>query len=553
MHTDRWLDLLFGMGDDDFPYWLMAVRTNILLWMACVIGTSAYALAPHRLRRIADARLQTGIAIGLTVLAVALRFGVASANLLDFGGIPYSRLLLGYKGHFAIAQTYSLFYEVFGRTIENAILLNRIAGVLTVPLVYALCLRLELGRQAAVLAALLLAASPVHIMFSASDSLGTFSMFLAVVSYLSITVAVSSDAKRSIRAIAALGGFLGLTLLTQVRYENVLFALPVAVYLLAHYRTVPWRLIGPAATVAAVFVAFYAVAASNAGLSYQNPVLLSQAWPMVRDHLILNPFAAVPILLLGTLAVLLMTRMPVGILAALPLPGAIALALLSESGHGAVRVYSTWLVLILPIAAYGYSLVLDSEWRLPRWIGGAAVALLLAQPIVTGNALGTRYLEIREHDFFRLQVAQLPATVERLIVPDDMLMRRRYHSTVELYNKYSMTLAGVPEIAGRITVVELTTILEDETPEKTCRPGTCAFFRGLPCAQQNVYRLTPEQCDALQKTTELQPLHEQTIESAPFRDCAVYVGEQRRELCEPAVRDTTFGIYLIRDWTRLKS
>src|SRR5262249_1267067 len=142
-HTDRWLDILFGKGDDTYPFWLEIIRINILFVLLCAAVVIAWNLAPSRLRRIRDARADIGIAFGLTMLAALLRFLVARANLMDFGGIAYSRLLLGYKGYFATAQVYSLFYELTARDLEHAILFDRIAGTVTIPLVYLLCRRLR--------------------------------------------------------------------------------------------------------------------------------------------------------------------------------------------------------------------------------------------------------------------------------------------------------------------------------------------------------------------------------------------------------------------------
>src|SRR5439155_10047461 len=190
------------------------------------------------LRRMRDARAEIGTVLGLTALAAVLRFIVARANLMDFGGIAYSRLLLGYKGYFATAQVYSLFYQLTARDIEHAILFDRIAGTVTIPLVYLLCRRLRpRNRLLAGAAAFLFAVYPLHILFSASDALSVFSLFLAAGSYAMLAGAQTLEARPAIDWLCYLAGFTGLALITQVRYENVLLLIPPAVVMFARRRS----------------------------------------------------------------------------------------------------------------------------------------------------------------------------------------------------------------------------------------------------------------------------------------------------------------------------
>src|SRR5580698_9280874 len=131
---ERALEALFGHGDDDFPLWLAIIRVHILLWAACTL-VSAAGLAVRLARGPASRADATWVA-SLTALAAALRFVVVPSNLMDLGGIAYSRLLLGYRGNFATAQVYALVYRWTARDMDHALLINRVAGTLTVPLVY---------------------------------------------------------------------------------------------------------------------------------------------------------------------------------------------------------------------------------------------------------------------------------------------------------------------------------------------------------------------------------------------------------------------------------
>jgi len=547
VHTDRWLDVLFGMGDDDFPFWLMSVRLNILLFLICAVAALVWHLRSARARRIEPRGV--ALALALTALAGVLRFFVANANLVDFGGIPYSRLLLGYRGHFATAQFYSLFYEISARDIEHAILFNRVAGTLTIPLVYALCRLVERKRSwFAAIAALLFAVSPLHIVFSASDALAVFSLFLTAASYTLLAAAEEDSADRRVRFLHYLGGLSGLVLLTQVRYENVLFLLPPVVFAVWRGRRLTWRVLVPAAALAGVLLAFDLSQAAAAGLSFQNPVRLASAVEMVTEHVILNPFVGVALLAVGTAGVLHGGGIGRGLCAIAVWVAALSLPLLAESGHGAARVFASWLILIVPFAAYGLTRLLQAGAPPLRMIGAFVLFCLAVQPLLFGEVFGSVHLEMQEHAFFKDAVLALPAGVETLVVPDDELLRRESNSTVELQNKYSMTLAGMGVPTTDLRLVRLTDYLEGAAP--LCRPGACAFFFGLPCTQQLVYPFTRAQCLEMRRTHHWTPVLERVAHGAPFVSCSVYVGHLRNKLCAPEARSRKFGLYLITESTR---
>jgi hypothetical protein len=544
-HTDRWLDVLFGKGDDDFPFWLMTVRFNILLFLVCAAIVLGWNLTGARLRRAAAARTEIAVVLMLTALAAALRFLVASTNLMDYGGIPYSRLLLGYKGHFATAQLYSLFYRLTSRDIEHAIFLDQIAGTLTIPLVFVLCRQLQpANRLFPAIAALLFAVSPLHVLFSASDALPPFSIFLTVASYVLLAGDGGADEPPILRKVRYLGGLSGLALLTQVRYENALFFIPVALFALARRRSLRVGDLWPGVLAAAAFLAFYAFAVVVYGLSFQNPVVVSTGIERIIELLILNPFLAIPTLLLGTLAITVFGGITLGVLCLLPLPAAFALGLLADSGHGAARVFCGWLILILPAAAYGFSLLLASKWRLAQAVALLALIHLAVQPLLLHDRLTARHLEIRENDFFRDVLSDLPPGVERIIVPDDELLRRHSHSTNEVFNKYAMIVAGREDLARRPRLVSLTQFLEEPSLEK-CSGDACLFFFGLPCAEQRVYPFAKEQCEKVLDTYRSSLLRETEMVAAPFLDCSIYSGEMYRRFCEPTVKRQRFAAYRI--------
>ncbi len=544
MHNDRWLDVLFGMGDDDFPFWLMAVRSNILIFVICSAVVVVWAVRRNRCWRRESGRREILIVSAITLLAAVFRFGAAT-NLLDFGGIPYSRLLVGYKGHFGTAQFYAPFYQLSWRDIEHAIAFNRVVGVLTVPLVYGFCRSFLRGPFPAV-SALLFAVSPLHILFSASDALAVFSVFLTAASYVLIGFdsGTGEEDCEAIERLRYLAGFSGLALLTQVRYENVLFAAPALGLILLRRERLRWRIVAAPLAATLLLVVGYGYWGTTAGLSFQNPVRLSSALVMVAEHVVANPFVAVPALALGSLVGSWFGGWWVGLLAIGSWLAALGLPLLSESGHGASRVFASWLVLLIPLASFALTRLLGSERLLPRLAGWAGLAYFALQPLVVSDRLTTQHIEILEHEFYRSQLASLPAAVTHIIVPDDVLLRRRTHSTIELQNKYAMTLAGVRELGGRVKLVNLTAFLEGGHTE-VCAQGRCAFFYGLPCLEQRVYPYTREQCMRLLAEREVSVLAQREVIAAPFMDCSIYVGEMRRRICEPATRRQRFVMYQI--------
>jgi hypothetical protein len=540
VEVEQWLDVLFGPGDDSHPFWLNVVRINILLFLFCAALAGIGMLARSR-SKLFRGSSEAFIVLALTTVAAALRFGIASANLMDYGGIPYSRLLFGYKGYFATAQFYSLFYEMTSRDIEHAIFFDGLAGTLTLPLVYFLCRRLAPGvRSFAVIAAFLFAVYPPHVSFSASDTLAVFSVFLAAASYLLVAASLDAEPRR-LAEIGYLGGFAGLALLTQVRYENVLLLVPPALFLIARRRA-PLARIVPALVVAGGFVLVYGYEATTSGLSFRNPINLDQSLRLTIEHLLLNPFFAVPVLLAGSLAILFFGRIGLGILALLPWMAALVLCVrAAEDGHGTARIFTNWLILVLPSTAYGLALLYGARPIVLRAAAVVALVYLGALPLVTHQRLAARHLEMHENDRFRALLDNLPSGVDRIIVPDDEVMWRRHRSTLEVYRKYQAILWGTDKWK-EVRLVPLTDYLDTPAAER-CLPGRCLFFSGLPCMDGLMFPETRKQCAELLRTHRASLLEETTVVAAPFAACSIYVGDLAEQLCVPATAPRRFATY----------
>jgi hypothetical protein len=342
--------------------------------------------------------------------------------------------------------------------------------------------------------------------------------------------------------IAAFGAFSGLALLTQVRYENVLLLVPAALLVFRRLHEVRWRHVGPPMAFAAGLLAFYAHQTATFGLSYTNTVQPENVGTAVR-HLVASPFVAAPLLMIGTAAVVGGGRRSIAIAALLPWLVALALATSSQSdAHGLARVFTTWLVLILPVTAHGFAAMLRAPSRPLNVVAGAVLLLLVVQPFLVRDRLASRHLEILEHDRFRALVAHLPSGVTTLVVPDDELFRRRHGSTFEVLRKYAMIADGGASLGARPRLVGLTEALEH--PERAgCEPGACAFFFGVPCFEQDVYFYTADQCRELLRKHRTSVVDEASVRAAPFARCSIYAGRLHDEVCAPATREQRFVLY----------
>ena len=519
------LAVLFGHGDDDHPLWLLAIRANVLLLVVAllVVAGRLARLRPGTVRRHGHELLAAG---ACTLVALAFRLFAAS-NLLDQGGIPYSRMLLGYRGYFATAQAYSLVYFVEGRDLEHAILLNRLAGIATVPLVFVLCRRL---RPRSILfptiAAGLLALCPLHILFSASAALSIFSGFLCALTF----VLLATDG-----AACFVAGLLALALLTQVRYENVLLVVPPVVLLALRGQRLK-------AAVCAVAGLAYAWPSVAAGISFQDHTALIDGWRRVgSSEVLFNPFLGIPLLFGGALLVALARRPGLLLGALLPwlVAGALTVAT-AESPQHATHAFSNWLVPIVVAAGYGFSLLAE------RGIGARiATAMVLAyvaiKPVRYASALSTRYLEMAEHEAFEAMLAAEPPGVTAVIVPDDERMRRRMGATIETMNKYSSVRRGLAKPGAPL--VGITDFLAGHAG--ACKAGGCLFFAGLPCTVESINTFAPPQCQAMGREHRLEPVASTTVTGAPFERCAIYVGRMRESICSVTERTVALTLYRV--------
>lgn len=528
---------------DSYWLWRPTVHANVLVFVVAALATVLCAGCIGRLGLAGGAKGELAIVLLLTITAGLLRFSLASPNLMDFGGTPYSRWLRGYKGYLGAAEFFAVVGTASVRDIPHVIELNRIAGTLTIPLVYLLCRSLQPMRTLwPAIAALLFAVSPLHIAFSASDALAVFSNFLAAASYVLIAGTVHLGRHRLLVGLAYVAGFTGLSLLTQVRYENVMFLVPAAVLLVSRRATTYTRDVAPGLILATAFLGIYAYETALLGVSHTTSVQPDSV-RIVWRHLVTNPFLAMPVLLIGTAAVVVCAPRRFGVAALLPWVGSITLAsLVLTYGHDGARAYANWLIFVLPVAAYGFCLMLEAPRLFVKIIAATALLFLAAQPILVRKRLASEHLEMLEHDRFAAVLAHLPSSVKTIIVPDDELFRRRSHTTHEVLTKYAMIADAETWMGPQPRLFGVTEYLEH--PERAhCLPGTCAFFFGLPCFEQDVYPYTAEQCRQVLGQQRTSVVEETTVRGAPFARCSIYVGTLEQEECVPATREEHFTLY----------
>jgi hypothetical protein len=531
------LELFFGKGDSDHALWLAAVRLDILGFVVCGGGLLVWSLTPRARPWAAWTARDYAIAAALTGIAAALRIATQH-NLSDLGGIGYSRMLLGYKGHFGTAQLYSLVYERAGRDLEHALLLNRLASTLTVPLLYALGRRLTpTTRSLAIFAAALMALHPLHILFTPTDALPISTTFVAAAAYLLLATAVeATGAPTWMRRAAGLGAAFGFALLTQVRYENLLLLVPPALYLVARRRQL--RPLAAGGVVFALLMASYALAVLSAGSSFQNPVNSIGARTLLGEMLGNPIFAALP-LLIGTAGTLLSPHRAVRWLAWIPAALVLPLGALSgNGGHHFARTCANQLFLPILFAGYGLALLWDSPRRPARLLAVAALLWTAALPGLFWPNLRERHLETAEHDFLRTALQALPPGIDRLIVPDDERLARETHSTIEAMVKYRAIAFSV---GSAVEVVGMTQFLEH--PETVdCSRDNCAVLIGAFCLDLKQYWFADETCTRM-RAQRGAPLAEEDIVAASFVDCSIFRGAVRQQLCEPFRVERRLGLY----------
>jgi hypothetical protein len=392
------------------------------------------------------------------------------------------------------------------------------------------------------MATALFALNPLHLVFSATECLPISTSLLAAGSYLLLVQALGDEvAPRWAGQVAMVGAATGLALLTQVRYENVLFLMPAGLYVWACRRRMRPDRLAVGGMIFALFIAVYAGEALRAESSYQNPVRVADGLRLAVRALLGYPVFAIGPVVVGTAAAIVDRRSRVRLLAPLPLLLAVLLGGVTNSEvHNQARTYLNEVLLISLVAGYGLALMWESRWWVVRAAAVCAVLWAVVLPMRCWPILRERHLETAEHDFLRAALASLPPGIDRIVVPDEDRLFRETHSTIELATKYRFI--AIAAGADGVEMVGMTRFLEH--PEAfDCSHDNCAVFRGVPCMGLSQYWFAEPECTQLLKRRAGPPLREEDVVAGSFLDCSIALGETRTRACDPFRRSQTIGLY----------
>lgn len=538
---------IFGAGDSDHPWWLLVVRMDILLFAALALA-AAYRAVRHGWGEI---RVGDLLALaGLTLLAGILRIGVVEWNVLDHGGIAYSRMLWGYMGYFGVAQLQAPWLQATTRDLEHAVAVARVLSTLTVPAVYVLMRFAVRGPLLpAALSAFLLAVFPLHVLAAASTFESTYCLFVAAVSWGLIAAATGLPADRATDArLRYAAGFLGIALATQMRVDGALLLIPPAVWLVVRRRDVRAAHLLPALAVGLPFLAFFAACMAGSGLVRNAPpASVAREWADIVDWVLLNPLFLAPVLFAGSCLAFL-AGPTAGVLALLAWVLAFGPSLLAQpEAHHKARMFLAHLLPLLLFPAWGVHLLTERNERWGRAATALAIVLFGLLPVAYTANLQTPYLERRDHEAFRAALEAAPPDTAVVVVPDDSVMRRELGTTHEYLNKY-LSIPVPPRLTG-VRVVGMTGFMEH--PESfDCTTRTCVFYEGMSCAAEDhevsVVAASSLQCRRLVETRGASVAFRTTSSAPPFLKCTLATGALRATECRPTAREVAFTLHVVR-------
>lgn len=127
-------------------------------------------------------------------------------------------------------------------------------------------------------------------------------------------------------------------------------------------------------------------------------------------------------------------------------------------------------------------------------------------------------------------------------MPDDELMLREHHSTLEIFRKYEAIFWFSEANGGGIELVSLTDYFARGEP---CAPDACLFFAGLPCMDDLPLPQTRTQCEELLRTRRTVPFDDSTVTAAPFVLCSIYTGRMKEQLCDPMTKARELVVYRV--------
>jgi hypothetical protein len=533
------LNALFSAGDSTYPLWLFLVRINVLVFLLPVFFLLFILIADLRNKTISVRDMLT--AFFITVIAAFFRFVISQPNIFDPGGISYSRMLTGYPGHFIPAQLYAIIYNIFGSDINLAILLNRISGTFTIPVVFFLCLRLcPHAYYFAAVTSVLLACMPLHILLCSSTVLMPSITFIAALSFLCIIKGIfyTEENRTFCEQICYFAGFSGMALISQARLECILFSLPAILFLFFRHADLLLRFL-PAMTAWIFFFSGYAIHTLFAESITIPSLNLLDALQILIQDVLASPFLMLPVHFF-LLIVLFIKRPLYGISGFAVYFLSSGFSIVNPDSIAIVRVMSNWIIFMVLFSGY----VLYLLWRatlVQKVIAVLVSSFFFLHPVFMHRSLTTRYFETVEHDFFKEQISKVPFDASYIVVPDDEIIRRSYQTTYEPLIKYQTIFNASSHTEAKL--IGFTEAMERRESIR-CRNGRCFFFHGLPCFDTFYYQpFIISQCSLMFKVR-LFVFAERSLADNPGIRCALFVGDRWKK-CTEEFSNRKFVFYRI--------
>ena len=455
------------------------------LWLGAFL--LAIALPLSRVRAQPPPRTWLLSLVGATALALLLRLAVPSSmanwylEVLDPSGSGDIRFGPGALG------VQRLLFAVLPLSDTTLFRAGAVAGALAVPLTMGIALRVGLSQGAALMGGLLLALLPLHLRVSVS---GGAHIWSSLAQLAALWLWLGGVQQRRLAWLGTAGLFALLAAVTRIDSFAQLLLPPLIGLLLSDAPRdrwlwkvsatwlLLWLLTGILAYFAIVLPSHHP-APPLQGIEHAARALLSQfarasaqpphwlpAWTVLLAvaGLASAAWKRRP-LLLATLAVLLLTFVPLG-------------RTLEREGLVTGRYFCFVLCWLALVAGLGADAVLARVRRpRPRWI--VAGLLLLLAALSAPQPLGTRYAFQDEYDFLRRTTARLPAgcTVTQVPVRD-----RAYLRDFDC----CLDAARSPLTLARPDLKWQTLILGQRLPEQP--PGCMVYYQSALCDLQ----VTPE-------------------------------------------------------------
>jgi hypothetical protein len=505
---------------DSWTISVVAVRINIgflvfltLIWLYHRINSSV-----AEIRRAKNfTQLIPWILFALIIcFGSVLRLFIAESNILDIGGISYSRLLEGYPGHFGVPELYSPVYYFSGRTIENGIILNRLAGCITIWAAGHVLFRITGSPAGAVFGSLAAAVFPLHILLSA----GT----LCTVAFILFSVLLIGCLVHLVRKPDLLSFFLSfqiLVFMTEIRGEALfflVFSIPLLIYTWLRFRKDRWY--HAAGIISLSMLAIYISCSSASDRSHVEVIMNSFE---ILDKIILrfirinitNDAVMPPIYPLAFLLSLFFIRLRYS----LPIITFSIFVLLAQlkisdtpgsdlNNSGVLLYFSSFYFLLWFGAAWMLYMLYRQKSTIIKVCNGVMIFLFVSLPFIYYPLFNLQFANIEEHRFIKNFIGSQPDSCNYVYADHKHLTPGSEH-TYEQGKQFTEVLKGIDPEGFFKRMVSTSDLLEEkpeslEMLDRWLSEKSCVFFyHGSICTVFDLY--TYADCYEIWKRYMLKP------------------------------------------------